>query len=197
MKTRPDRSQRIWTHATAWLFAGALSAAAIAVAVADDSQNFASPSQPPPAAGSLPAQPPPAGNAPGFLHQLEVWWKDGFGNFDSKMKDAQDKLNNQNQATQEALQNAAKATKDAATAVTKLPSTRMFELRERCMPAPNGAPDCETAATKACNGRGFTGGNPLGVSSEQVCSPKALLSGNRPGPADCHDETYLLGVVCQ
>jgi hypothetical protein len=141
MKKRPDRPQRIWTHA-AWLFAGALSMAAVAAAVADDNQNFASPTQQPSGAGPLPAQPPPAGNAPGFLHQLEVWWNDGFGNFDSKMKDAQDKFNNQNQATQDALQNAAKATKDAATAVTKLPSTRMFELRERCLPAPNCAPDC-------------------------------------------------------
>ena len=38
---------------------------------------------------------------------------------------------------------------------------------------------------------------PMGISTSQVCSPQALLSGRSPTAADCHDETYILGVVCQ
>jgi hypothetical protein len=37
----------------------------------------------------------------------------------------------------------------------------------------------------------------MGISTSQVCSPQALLSGRLPTAADCHDETYILGVVCQ
>jgi hypothetical protein len=132
---------------------------------------------------------------------LGVWWNDGFGNFDGKMKDAKAKIDDlnkqQSQSTQEALKGAAQATKDAATAVVKLPGTRMFELHDRCQTAANGAPDCQAAAANACHGKGFEGGKPMGVSTSQVCPPAVLLSGRRPSEGECRDETYILGVVCQ
>src|SRR4029077_18837882 len=37
------------------------------------------------APGTLPAQPAPV-NRPGFLHQLEAWFNDGFADFNTKMK---------------------------------------------------------------------------------------------------------------
>src|SRR6202034_3093230 len=89
------------------------------------------------------------------------------------------------------------AWKGAAQAVVRLPSTRMFELHDKCQPAANGAPDCPTAANNACRVKGFSAGKPMGISTSQVCSPQALLSGRSPTAADCHDETYILGVVCQ
>ena len=191
--------------------AAALLIAAVCVAAADDNQTPASAAaqqapaatQPTPAAvgsssGSLPQQPPPAFK-PGFLHQLGEWWGQSFGDFHTKMNNAKDRLEDlrTDQSTKDATAATQDALKGAAQAVVRLPSTRMFELHDKCQPAANGAPDCPTAANNACRVKGFSAGKPMGISTSQVCSPQALLSGRSPTAADCHDETYILGVVCQ
>ena len=189
----------------------ALSIAAVGVAAADDNQTPASAApqqapaatQPTPAAaagsssGSLPQQPPPAFK-PGFLHQLGEWWGQSFGDFHSKMNNAKDRLEDlrTDQSTKDATAATQDALKGAAQAVVRLPSTRMFELHDKCQPAANGAPDCPTAANNACRVKGFSAGKPMGISTSQVCSSQALLSGGSPAAA-CHDETYILGIVCQ
>jgi hypothetical protein len=149
-------------------------------------------------AGSLPQQPPPAFK-PGFLHQLGEWWGQSFGDFHAKMNNATDRLDDlrKDQSTKDAAAATQDALKGAAQAVVRLPSTRMFELHDKCQPAANGAPDCPTAANNACRVKGFSTGKPMGISTSQVCSPQALLSGRSPTAADCHDETYILGIVCQ
>jgi hypothetical protein len=183
------------------LLAATPSFAAVAVAAPDDNQTAPPPaaSQQAPAAasGSLPQQPPPAFK-PGFLHQLGEWWDQGFGDFNSKMKNAKGQLDDlqNNQSTKDATAATQDALKNAAQTMVRLPSTRMFELHDRCAPAANGAPDCPTAANAACRVKGFTGGKPMGISTAQVCSPQALMSGGSRMAA-CHDETYILGVVCQ
>jgi hypothetical protein len=190
----------------------ALSIAAVGVAAADDNQTPASAApqqapaatQPTPAAaagsssGSLPQQPPPAFK-PGFLHQLGEWWGQSFGDFRSKMNNAKDRLGDlrTDQSTKDATAATQDALKGAAQAVVRLPNTRMFELHDKCQPAANGAPDCPTAANNACRVKGFNAGKPMGISTSRVCSPQALLSGRSPTAADCHDETYILGIVCQ
>jgi hypothetical protein len=198
------------------LLAAALSIAVVGVAAADDNQTPASAAtqqapattQPPPAAapgsspgsssGSFPQQPPPAFK-PGFLHELGEWWGQSFGDFHTKMNNATDRLDElrKDQSTKDATAATQDALKGAAQAVVRLPSTRMFELHDKCQPAANGAPDCPTAANNACRVKGFSAGKPMGISTSQVCSPAALLSGQSPTAADCHDETYILGVVCQ
>jgi hypothetical protein len=194
----------------AWLLAASLSPPASAQNIQSPPAAAPAVQQPPatpaPAASGFPAQPPPAGG--GFIHQLGVWWNDGFGDFNSKMKSAKDKLDDMNKqrdqsakdaaaATQEALKNAAQATKDAATGLVKLPTARMFELHDLCRVAGNGAPDCQATAANACHGKGFNEGKPLGISTSEVCPPAVLMSGRPPAPGDCRDETYLLGVYCQ
>jgi hypothetical protein len=190
--------------------AAALLIAAVGVAAADDNQTPASaatqqaPAAPqqapaaPPDSSSVPQQPPPAFK-PGFLHQLGEWWGQSFGDFHTKMNNATDRLDDlrKDQSTKDAAAATQDALKDAAQAVVRLPSTRMFELHDKCQPAANGAPDCPTAANNACRVKGFSTGKPMGISTSQVCSPQALLSGRSPTAADCHDETYILGVVCQ
>ena len=92
------------------------------------------------------------------------------------MKSAKDKLDDYNKqqnqaaketsaATEQALKDAAQATKDAATAVVKLPITRVFEFHDRCQVAGNGAPDCQTTAINACRTKGFDSGQPLDISN--------------------------------
>jgi hypothetical protein len=187
----------------------ALTAAAIGPACADDGQAPAGAGtvQPAPAPGTLPASPSPA-NKPGFLHQLEVWWHDSFGDFDAKMKSAKDKLDDYNKqqnqaaketsaATQQALKDAAQATKDAATAVVKLPITRVFEFHDRCQVAGNGAPDCQTTATNACRTKGFDSGQPLDISTSQECPARVMLSGRPPVEGECKDVTVILRAACR
>jgi hypothetical protein len=181
-----------------------LSGLLIGAAIADDGQTSAGASttqQAPVASSSDNAFPqqPPSSYKPGFLHQLGVWWDQGIGDFNNKMKNAKDKFDDlgSSQPAKDAATATQDALKNAADAVVRLPTTRMFELHDKCQMAANGAPDCPTAANNACRGKGFSTGKPMGISTSQVCSPQALLSGRTPGPADCHDETYILGVVCQ
>ncbi len=207
----------LWLVTVLAPLAAALVITAVGVAAADDNQTPAASAatqqapaatqQAPAAApgssagsppGSFPQQPPPAFK-PGFLHQLGEWWGQSFGDFHTKMNNATDRLDDlrKDQSTKDATAATQDALKGAAQAVVRLPSTRMFELHDKCQPAANGAPDCPTAANNACRVKGFSAGKPMGISTSQVCSPQALLSGRSPTAADCHDETYILGIVCQ
>ena len=207
--TGSGKSQLFWAAAIAVPIAVALAAAAIGPAGADDGPAPAGAGavQPAPAPGSLPAPPSPA-NKPGFLHQLEVWWNDSFGDFNAKMKSAKDKLDDYNKqqnqaaketsaATEQALKDAAQATKDAATAVVKLPITRVFEFHDRCQVAGNGAPDCQTTATASCRTKGFDSGQPLDISTSQECPARVMLSGRPPVEGECKDVTFILRAVCR
>jgi hypothetical protein len=195
-------SRLLWAAAFVAPVAVALSAAAVSTARADDGQQA-----PAPASGALPGQPSPA-NKPGFLHQLEVWWNDSFGDFNAKMKSAKDKLDDYNKqqnqtaketsaATEQALKDAAQATKDAATAVVKLPITRVFEFHERCQVAGNGAPDCQTTASNAFRTKGFDSGQPLDISTSQECPARVMLSGRPPVEGECKDVTVILRAACR
>ena len=155
----------------------------------------------PSSAASFPPQ-PPAPNRPGFIHQLETWWNDGFG-----LKDAKGKIDDLNKrsgdavkdaatATQEAVKNAAEATKNATSAVVRLPGTRITEVREVCLRAPNGAPDCETAAKSACQKKGFGEGKPVDVRSAENCPANVLLAGRTPIEGECPVETVVLRAIC-
>ena len=190
-----------------WLFAAALLAVA-GIAVAEDGQpasGGATETAPPPPAAS-PA--PPAANKPGFLHELWQWWDNSISGLGARMQDARSKVENLNQkstdavkgaasATQDAMKSTAEATKGAASTLLRLPNTRLIEIRERCAPAPNGAPDCQTAAANACRGKGFNTGQPLDVVSAEKCPPAALLSTQKPGELDCPIETVVSRAVCQ
>ena len=211
--TRSGKSRLFWAAAIAVPTAVALLAITIGSAGADDGQApvgasaVQQPPAPAPAPGSFPAQASPA-NKPGFLHQLEVWWNDSFGDFNAKMKSAKDKLDDYNKqqnqaakeasaATEQALKDAAQATKDAATAVVKLPITRVFEFHDRCQVAGNGAPDCQTTATNACRTKGFDSGQPLDISTSQECPARVMLSGRPPVEGECKDVTVILRAVCR
>ena len=204
------KSRLFWAAAVVLPLATFLSVATCDVARADDGPAPAGAGAvqqaPAPAPGSLPAQPP--ANKPGFLHQLEVWWHDSFGDFDAKMKSAKDKLDDYNKqqnqtaketsaATEQALKDAAQATKDAATAVVKLPITRVLEFHDRCQVAGNGAPDCQTTATASCRTKGFESGQPLDISTSQECPARVMLSGRPPVEGECKDVTFILRAVCR
>src|SRR4029077_5883382 len=159
------------------------------------------------APGTLPAQPAPV-NRPGFLHQLEAWFNDGFADFNTKMKNAKDQIDNYNKqqdkaakdasaATEQVLKDAAQATKDAATAVVKLPVHRGLGVHDRCVVAGNGAPDCQTTAAATCRAKGFETGQPLALSTSQESPARGMLSGRPPVEGECKDVTMILRAVCR
>ena len=67
------------------------------------------------------------------------------------------------------------ATKNAMGAVAKLPTARMMSGRERCAAAPNGAPDCISAAEALCRKHGFTSGKSMDFTSAEECPVRTLL----------------------
>jgi hypothetical protein len=97
----------------------------------------------------------------------------------------------------DAMKGAVEATKNAADAIARLPGLRVVDLRETCARAPNGAPDCATAAVNGCRGKGFSTGSPLEVRTAQVCNTKPLQSGNLEKPIGCGSEAVVIRAMCQ
>jgi len=193
--------------ALVWLATASFFFAPIGLAAAQDAKPApppvpatapaAAPAAAPMAAPILPAQPP--SDQPGLLPAFGRWWHDAFGDWGAKFdrakqnqvaKDAAD-------ATGEAIKNAAAATKDAATAIVRLPGTRVVEVSEPCAVAGNGAPDCQVAATGACRKKGFNSGQPIDVRTSQECPAAVLMSGKPPAEGECPNETVVLRVICQ
>jgi hypothetical protein len=212
-----------WAMAATCLVATLLPAA---IAFAQDSQLPAAnaagggqfpPAQAPasvPARGQFPVQPPPA-EKPGFIYEFGRWWDSTRGKFEEfgKQSDAAakeaaaatqgavqgatDATKGAATATENAVKGAAEATKSAATTIFRLPGMRVVEVHQLCNVAPNGAPDCRTAATTACRTKGFTSGNPVDVRSSQNCPPAVWLSGRDPSAGECPEETVVLMAACQ
>jgi hypothetical protein len=205
-----------------WLVAAILLFAMVESAAADDKAGpppaaavpQTAPEPPAPAqaaqppAPAFPAQPAPPAVKPGFLPLIGRWWDESVANFTAHMKDSQDKMSDFNAkasqaakdaaaASQEAMKNAAQAAKDAATAVVRLPNTRVVEMSERCGLATNGAPDCATAATTACRGKGFNTGQVADIRTAQKCPASVWLSGRPPGEGECPLETVVTRAICQ
>jgi type IV secretory pathway TrbL component len=167
-----------------------------------------------PANGAFPVQPPPA-EKPGFIYEFGRWWDTTRGKFEELGKQSDAAAKDVATATQGAVQgaadatkgaatatgnvvkSAAEATKDAATSIFRLPGVRIVEVHQLCSIAPNGAPDCRTAATNACRTKGFTSGNPMDVRSSQNCPPAVWLSGREPSAGECPEETVVLMAACQ
>jgi type IV secretory pathway VirB10-like protein len=149
------------------------------------------PDAPSPSTSSSPSQ-PPAASKPGFFDALGRWWQQGADDWNAKMKDARQKVDDFNkQQTQ--------AAKDAATAIVRLPNTRVVEMHERCAKAANGAPDCIAATIAACKAKGFNTGKPADVSSSETCESTMWLSGANRNDTPCRveTETIVIRAVCQ
>jgi len=161
---------------------------------------------PAPSGFILPPQPPPVGATQGanekrgFFGEIGHWWDDSVANFKAKMKEQQSKIDEFNKKSAEAAKDAAAATsqamKNAADAMVRIPASRVIEVHEVCATAGNGAPDCETAATNVCKGKGFNAGQPLDSRTAEKCTESLWMSGQPPS-RDCAVETVLLRAACE
>jgi len=93
----------------------------------------------------------------------------------------------------DATMNAMDATKNAVGAVAKLPTARMMSGRERCIAAPNGAPDCVSAAEALCRKHGFTSGKSMDFTSAEECPVRTLLGQSN----ECTTVTFISRAMCQ
>ena len=207
-----------WPVARMWLLAAMLSAAAAGTAIAGDNQAPAdataagkavqqAPEKPalpapaappaPPAPGlSFPAQ-PPAVNKPGFLHEFGRWWDNARGKFEDFKKKSNGAAKDAAAATQDAMKNAAEATKDAATAIVRLPNTRVLRsasaARRRRMARPTVKPRRRTPAVL----RVSIPDSHLAFVRRRTVRRAVLLSGRTPAEGKCPVETVVLLAACQ
>lgn len=91
----------------------------------------------------------------------------------------------------------AKDAVDAATKVARIPLTSVVAGRQRCVPASNGAPDCEAATVALCAAKGFSTGRSVDIQSAQKCPAAMWLAGRQPNERDCSTETYVTRAMCQ
>jgi hypothetical protein len=94
---------------------------------------------------------------------------------------------------------AGSAAKDAAGSVKLRAPPSLVVGRERCLPAPNGAPDCVTATAAMCRANGFESGSSVDMQTEQKC-PAATPAGPASPPIDesqCWLESYVIRALCR
>ncbi len=162
-------------------------------------------SPPPPAqAPAPPAERPPN---PGLFEAIGRWFDRGTTTFRDHLRGAKERMDdlsdraaansrNMGDRAAEVGKGAADVTKDAVDAMVKLPGTRVMSGRERCVVAPNGAPDCTVAAEALCRKHGYSSGKTIDLTSAEECPPRAWLSG-RPAEAECRTVTFINRAMCQ
>jgi hypothetical protein len=172
-------------------------------------QQTVPPSEPPAV-----TQPAPQPEPLGFFEVIGRWFDQGTAGFRSHVAGAKSSIDEFNQRADEtrrsigdsavqisrnaagASMNAVDATKDAVGAVAKLPLSRVVQGRERCMIAPNGAPDCLAAAEALCRKQGFSTGKSLDFTSAESCPAHTYLGGKQ-SENECTTITFISRAMCQ
>jgi hypothetical protein len=158
------------------------------------------------AAQDAPQQPAQSAK-PGMWESIGRWFDQGATNFRDHLQGARRKMDDLgdeaaansrgfNNKAAEAGKNAADATKGAMDAMTKLPAARVMTGRERCVVAPNGAPDCLAAAEQLCKKHGYASGKSMDFTSAEECPAKVYLGGSTTG-SECQTVTFISRAMCQ
>jgi len=144
---------------------------------------------PPPEASPAPPAQAPRPFEPGFLDALGRWFGRGAEDLNAKRKSAIDDMGEKARA-------AAAGAKEAADKLSKLPSARVVEGRQRCDVAPSGSPDCRAAVDTICRAKGFATGKSIDIQQAEKCSIRSWLAGG-PAKRDCKLETHVTRAMCQ
>jgi len=98
----------------------------------------------------------------------------------------------------QAAKGAADVARNAATSVTtQLPVAGVISGRERCILAPNGAPDCRVAAEALCRAKGYVSGASVDFEAVEKCPPATRVSGHNPPERVCTSEHFVTRALCQ
>jgi len=159
-----------------------------------------------PVIGQTSAPPPaPPPEKPGLFESIGRWFDKSTKQFQDHLRGAKQRMDNlgddaansSKQIESEAAQvgkGAVEATRSAVDAVARLPSARVMRGRERCEIAPNGAPDCVTAAEALCRKHGFATGKSIDFTSAEDCPIKSYLGQGRD---QCTTITFISQAMCQ
>jgi len=169
------------------LLLGLICVAVAALAPAGAQEPSRAQPEPPAAAPAPPLQPGPAGPF-GTIGRFIDESLQGLGH---GLKGAREQVD-------DITGRAGNAAKDAAGSIP-LRRPSVVAGHERCLPAPNGAPDCVTATAVMCRANGFETGSSIDMQTEQKC-PAATPSGPASPPLDesqCWLESYVIRALCR
>jgi hypothetical protein len=146
----------------------------------------------PNAPSSAPVASPAPSERQGFFDAFGNWVQQGVANAGAGFGAMVGAVGGQ--ATQ-----AAKGAADAARNVTKLPVSSVTAGRERCVLAPNGAPDCGAAAAALCRAQGYAGGSSVDFETVEKCPPRTRtrVSGRDAPERLCTMEHFVTKALCQ
>ena len=168
----------------------------------------------PPSEPNPPAVVQPKPEPRGFFEAFGRWFDEGTAGFRSHVagaKTSMDEFNQRAEETRKSIGNsaaemsknavgagvaAADVTRDAVGAVGKIPMARVVQGRERCMTAPNGAPDCLAAAETLCRKQGYTSGKSVDFTSAESCPVKSYFAGKK-SETECTTVTFISRAMCQ
>lgn len=125
------------------------------------------------------------------------WFSASFSTANTRFQSAREGVDNFNREAGAAVRATGGAVKDAASAVAKLPNTRVLSGHQTCAVTANGAPDCAEAANKLCKARGFSFGQSLDVTAADECPARVVLGQREAKPGECKTITFVSKAVCQ
>jgi hypothetical protein len=147
----------------------------------------------PDAPSSAPTTPVPS-EPQGFFDAFGNWVQQGVANAGAGFGAMVGAVGGQ---AGEAAKGAADAARNAAASMTKLPVSGITGGRERCLLAPNGAPDCGGAAAALCRAKGYAGGSSVDFETIEKCPPSYRRAGRNAPEGVCTTEHFVTKALCQ
>lgn len=163
------------------------------------------PAPPPPASqsatddmqrDSAPASAPARDGKSGLVGVIQRWFEDTASAPRDPLKDAKQAIDDLGEKARKAGDNAIRATQESAEKLSALPGAGTVTGREKCAVAPNGAPDCNAAAARLCQAKGFSTGSSADFVASENCPAQVWLSGGRD-KSSCATETHVTRAICQ
>jgi hypothetical protein len=148
----------------------------------------------PDAPSSAPASTPAPSEPHGFFDAFGNWVQQGVANAGAGFGAMVGAVGGQ---AGEAAKGAADAARNAAASMTKLPVSGITGGRERCLLAPNGAPDCGGAAAALCRAKGYGGGTSVDFETVEKCPPSYRRAGRNTPEGVCTTEHFVTKALCQ
>jgi hypothetical protein len=132
----------------------------------------------------------------GLLGSIGDWFVEQADKVGSSFKNAGKNVQSFSHEAGIAARTTVEGAKDAAGAFARIPNVRVVDGHEKCNTAPNGAPDCWSAAAAMCKAKGFETGKSADMTTAEVCPGSVYLAGRSSGPG-CKTETFVSRALCQ
>jgi hypothetical protein len=174
-----------------FVFASAL---ALAQTPGSDAPSAAPGTSSPPNAAAPPQSQSAVDALSTWVQQSGRWMQRGVTNMGAGFNQMVGAIGGQaNRATRDA----ADAARNAAKSVSKLPNAGITGGHERCVIAPNGAPDCRVAAQALCRAKGYASGTSVDFLTVENCPPPWRTSRRDAPEGVCTMEHYVTRALCQ